>query len=202
VLLCLLSPFFGEMNSHCGYFVHVSWTHVCIIVFPSPLPYFSSNVPPRPSTPSFSSIHPSIHLPISSHQPQEGKAEDAADAIKSMLSPKCVVLRDGGSRASLESKELVPGDIIFLQPGDCVPADARLLGRFHHSDFHKTKSGIPPIIAPFESSISICYFSLLCFPPCSHLSGFFHFNRPSHTLTHPLAPRVHWFGCARIHVDR
>ena len=45
-----------------------------------------------------------------------------------MLSPKCVVLRDGGSRASLESKELVPGDVIFLQPGDCVPADARLLG--------------------------------------------------------------------------
>jgi Ca2+-transporting ATPase len=44
-----------------------------------------------------------------------------------MLSPKCVVLRDGGSRASLESKDLVPGDVIFLQPGDCVPADARLL---------------------------------------------------------------------------
>lgn len=71
-----------------------------------------------------SSLNPYLAF---AHSSQEGKAEDAADAIKSMLSPKCVVLRDGGSRSSLESKDLVPGDVVFLQPGDCVPADARLL---------------------------------------------------------------------------
>ncbi|NOQ79197.1 MAG: HAD-IC family P-type ATPase, partial [Gammaproteobacteria bacterium] len=56
---------------------------------------------------------------------QEGKAEDALRAIRQMLSPKAMVLRDG-QRQSIASDELIPGDIVLLQSGDKVPADLRL----------------------------------------------------------------------------
>ena len=61
---------------------------------------------------------------------QEGKAEQALDAIRDMLSPKAQVLRDG-QRRTLPAEELVPGDLVFLQAGDKVPADLRLL-RVHN----------------------------------------------------------------------
>ncbi|ALP51684.1 carbonate dehydratase [Candidatus Tenderia electrophaga] len=57
---------------------------------------------------------------------QEGKAEDALQAIRLMLSPQAMVLRDG-RRQSLAADQLVPGDIVVLQAGDKVPADLRLL---------------------------------------------------------------------------
>lgn len=56
---------------------------------------------------------------------QEGKAENALKAIRQMLSPQAVVLRDG-QRATIPADELVPGDVVFLQSGDKVPADLRL----------------------------------------------------------------------------
>ncbi len=57
---------------------------------------------------------------------QEGKAEQALDAIRDMLSPRALVLRDG-QRRTIPAEELVPGDVVFLQAGDKVPADLRLL---------------------------------------------------------------------------
>lgn len=57
---------------------------------------------------------------------QEGKAERALDAIRSMLSLQAQVLRDG-RRISLAADALVPGDIVFLAAGDKVPADLRLV---------------------------------------------------------------------------
>ena len=57
---------------------------------------------------------------------QEGKAESALDAIRAMLSPQAVVLRDG-RRQEIDAAELVPGDIVLLASGDRVPADLRLL---------------------------------------------------------------------------
>jgi len=56
---------------------------------------------------------------------QEGKAEDALRAIRTMLSPTAMVLRDG-RQSTVAAEELVPGDIVLLQPGDKVPADLRL----------------------------------------------------------------------------
>ncbi|WP_018876268.1 cation-transporting P-type ATPase [Thioalkalivibrio sp. ALE31] len=58
---------------------------------------------------------------------QEGKAEKALDAIRGMLSPRAQVLRDG-QRHSIPAETLVPGDIVYLQAGDRVPADLRLTG--------------------------------------------------------------------------
>ncbi len=57
---------------------------------------------------------------------QEGKAEDALKAIRRMLSPKTLVMRDE-RRVTLPATELVPGDLVPLQAGDKVPADLRLL---------------------------------------------------------------------------
>jgi magnesium-transporting ATPase (P-type) len=57
---------------------------------------------------------------------QEGKAERAMDAIRRMLSVQACGLRDG-TRCPIPAEELVPGDIVFLQSGDKVPADLRLL---------------------------------------------------------------------------
>lgn len=57
---------------------------------------------------------------------QEGKAEDALAAIRQMLSPQAMVLRDR-RRLAMSAEQLVPGDVVLLQAGDKVPADVRLL---------------------------------------------------------------------------
>ena len=57
---------------------------------------------------------------------QEGKAEDALDAIRNMLSPRTIVMR-GAERSEIAAKELVPGDIVALASGDKVPADLRIV---------------------------------------------------------------------------
>src|SRR5579859_3611301 len=57
---------------------------------------------------------------------QEGKAEEALEAIRKMLSLSALVLR-GGERRSLPAEQLVPGDVVLLASGDKVPADLRLL---------------------------------------------------------------------------
>src|SRR5690606_574535 len=57
---------------------------------------------------------------------QEGRAEQALEAIRSMIAPRASVLR-GGKRLSLPATELVPGDVVLLEAGDQVPADLRLV---------------------------------------------------------------------------
>eukprot|EP01036_Dinobryon_divergens_P045441 gene45442-60709_t len=57
---------------------------------------------------------------------QEGKAERALQAIRRMLSPRALVLRDGAQH-DIDATDLVPGDIVLLASGDRVPADLRLL---------------------------------------------------------------------------
>ena len=57
---------------------------------------------------------------------QESKAEKALDALKGMSAPHARVIRNGEEKV-IDAAELVPGDIIRLEAGDFVPADARLL---------------------------------------------------------------------------
>src|SRR5690554_157981 len=57
---------------------------------------------------------------------QESKAEKALEALKKMSAPQVKVVRDGTTQI-VDSKELVVGDIIVLDAGDVVPADARLI---------------------------------------------------------------------------
>lgn len=57
---------------------------------------------------------------------QEYRAEKAIEALQKMISQKAKVLRDG-KEIKIDSRYLVPGDIIFLETGDRVPADSRLI---------------------------------------------------------------------------
>lgn len=57
---------------------------------------------------------------------QDRKAENAVAALKKMLSPQAKVIRNGQSEV-IAARFLVPGDIIFFEAGDIVPADARLI---------------------------------------------------------------------------
>jgi magnesium-transporting ATPase (P-type) len=57
---------------------------------------------------------------------QEGKAERAMEAVRKILSHRALVTR-GGRRLDTDAGELVPGDLVYLQSGDRVPADLRLL---------------------------------------------------------------------------
>ena len=57
---------------------------------------------------------------------QESKAEEAIEALKTMTASTSKVMRDG-KLCKVKSEELVVGDIIHLEAGDSVPADARIL---------------------------------------------------------------------------
>ncbi len=57
---------------------------------------------------------------------QEGKAEDALNAIRGMIAPRASVLREG-RRIGVPVADLVPGDLVLVEAGDRVPADLRLI---------------------------------------------------------------------------
>lgn len=56
---------------------------------------------------------------------QEGSAEKAAEALKNMLSADALVLRNG-KEVQIPATEVVPGDVVYLNTGDKVPADLRM----------------------------------------------------------------------------
>ena len=57
---------------------------------------------------------------------QESRAEASLAALKKMAAPEAQVLRNG-HRIMVPSRELVPGDIVFIEAGNFIPADIRLL---------------------------------------------------------------------------
>ena len=57
---------------------------------------------------------------------QEKKTEKALDALKDLASPRALVIRDGET-IRISGKDVVTGDIVILQEGDRVPADALVL---------------------------------------------------------------------------
>ena len=57
------------------------------------------------------------------------KAEKSLESLKAMSSPTAKVLR-GGAKVEVPSKEVVPGDIVFLEAGDLVVADGRVIENF------------------------------------------------------------------------
>ena len=82
---------------------------------------------------------------------QEYRAERALDALKRMLAPTVRVLRDGID-LRIPSRELVPGDIMLLEAGDRIPADARLV------EIHTLKCDEAPLTGesfPVEKSLKL-----------------------------------------------
>lgn len=57
---------------------------------------------------------------------QENKAEKSLDALKKMSSPNSKVIRDG-NLLIIPSSEIVVGDVIVVEAGDFIPADARII---------------------------------------------------------------------------
>ncbi|MEE8414282.1 MAG: HAD-IC family P-type ATPase [Dehalococcoidales bacterium] len=80
---------------------------------------------------------------------QEGKTENALEALRKMIVTKCVVLRDGEHKV-IPSRELVPGDVVFLEGGNRIPADLRL---FHTRDAHADEAALTGESLPVEKNI-------------------------------------------------
>lgn len=57
---------------------------------------------------------------------QEARAERAITALRAMAAARALVIR-GGERRRIPATEIVPGDLILIEEGDTIPADARLL---------------------------------------------------------------------------
>lgn len=60
---------------------------------------------------------------------QHKKAEKSLDSLKSLSSPTAKVVRDG-KKMEIDSKDVVPGDILVLEAGDLVVADGRVLNSY------------------------------------------------------------------------
>jgi len=61
---------------------------------------------------------------------QEYRAERSMEALRQLTAPEAKVLRNGGEY-KIPSAELVPGDIVFLEAGDRVPGDLRIIEEFN-----------------------------------------------------------------------
>ncbi|MFB6088244.1 MAG: cation-translocating P-type ATPase, partial [Candidatus Aenigmatarchaeota archaeon] len=57
---------------------------------------------------------------------QDWKAEKSIEALKKMATPEALVIRSG-EKKRMDSKNIVPGDIIILEQGSTIPADARII---------------------------------------------------------------------------
>lgn len=89
---------------------------------------------------------------------QESKAEDSLEALASLTSPRAKVLREGIIREVL-SEEIVPGEILILEAGDYVAADARIIEAHQLSANESILTGeslpITKLIHPLEKEISL-----------------------------------------------
>ena len=83
---------------------------------------------------------------------QEGKAEDALAAIRQMLASRSLVIRDG-RRVTLDTADLVPGDILPLQAGDKIAADLRLL---HAHGMRIDEAALTGESTPVDKSAHAC----------------------------------------------
>ncbi|MBE6794853.1 MAG: cation-translocating P-type ATPase [Ruminococcaceae bacterium] len=82
---------------------------------------------------------------------QESKAEKALDALKNMSAPHARVIRNGEEKI-IDASLLVPGDIIKLEAGDFVPADARLI---HSVSLKSEESALTGESVPTEKDASV-----------------------------------------------
>ncbi len=71
---------------------------------------------------------------------QEHKSDRALEMLQQLIAQKCRVIRNGAI-GEIEASQLVPGDLIVLEEGDLVPADARLIEAFEVEVDNSSLSG-------------------------------------------------------------
>lgn len=80
---------------------------------------------------------------------QEGSAEQAAEALKAMLSADAVVVRDG-AETKVPANLVVPGDVVILSLGDRIPADLRM---FEVSNMASAEAALTGESVPIEKTV-------------------------------------------------
>lgn len=105
---------------------------------------------------------------------QEQKAEKAMEALKRLVVPKAKVLR-GGTLKEISAYNLVPGDIIFLEGGDKVPADARIMEAFNLAVDESILTGesvaVEKFVAPIEGDATVADMGNMVHMGCTVVSG-------------------------------
>ncbi len=82
---------------------------------------------------------------------QEGKADEAIEALKNFAAPESQVIRDG-KEITVKARELVPGDLIVLHEGDMLPADGRI---FEQSNLKVEEAALTGESVPVNKHINI-----------------------------------------------
>jgi P-type Ca2+ transporter type 2C len=89
---------------------------------------------------------------------QESRAERAVAALRAMSAAEAGLVRDG-ERRSVPASELVPGDVILVEEGDTIPADARLIQStaLHASEASLTGESLPvhKDVRPIEEEVGL-----------------------------------------------
>jgi P-type Ca2+ transporter type 2C len=89
---------------------------------------------------------------------QEARAERAVAALRAMSANEAAVLRDG-ERRSVPAVELVPGDVVLIEEGDTIPADARLVESTALQTMEASLTGeslpVSKDVAPVEEEVGL-----------------------------------------------
>jgi Ca2+-transporting ATPase len=82
---------------------------------------------------------------------QQMRAEQAVAALRQMSAARANVVRDG-TRQSIPAAELVPGDVILIEEGDTIPADARLI---HSTALHTAEAALTGESLPVAKDVAV-----------------------------------------------
>ncbi len=89
---------------------------------------------------------------------QENRAEKAVEALKAMSAPTARVARDGQTQ-TVPAVELVPGDILLIEEGDTIPADARVIDsiamRLAESTLTGESTPVSKDASPIEGEVGV-----------------------------------------------
>jgi len=105
---------------------------------------------------------------------QESRAERAMEALKRLAAPRAKVKRQG-SVADIAASHLVPGDVIVLEAGDKVPADARLIEAASLSIDESILTGesvpVEKFTAPIEGKAAVADMGNMVHMGCAVVNG-------------------------------